>query len=97
MSRKIRIYIAEFNRCRDDNIRRCARRLVRQGISTTVIPHKSCLRMERPADMDWPDFKRAVRRQLNPRIGSVLLHSQATGNTFLCRNRGNRPRRFERV
>lgn len=94
---KQRIYVAEFNRCRGDNIRHCARRLDRLGIPTSVISHKTSLRMERPAGMDWPDFARAVRRQINPSIGSVLLHSQRTGNTFLCRNRGNRRGRFERI
>jgi len=94
---KKRIYVGEFNRCRGDNIHRCARRMDRLGIPTTVIPHKTSLRIERPADMDWPDFARAVRRQLNPSIGSVLLHSQWTGNTLLCRNHGNRRSRFERV
>jgi hypothetical protein len=93
-----KIYVAEFNRCRGDNIRVCARRLERRhGIPTSVIPHKTSLRIERPLDMDWPTFTQVIRRQLNPKIGSVLLHSQSTGNSFLCRNTGNRPGRFERV
>jgi hypothetical protein len=90
-------YIAEFNRCRGDNIRRCARRLERRGIPTSAIRHKTTLRMERPVGMGWPYFIRAVRDQLTPRIGSVLLHSQRTGNTFLCSNRGNRPGRFQSI
>ena len=94
---KHQMYVGEFNRCLGDNIPRCARRLDRLGIPTSVIAHKTALRMERPHDMNWPDFARAVRSQLNPRNGSVLLHSQRTGNTFLCRNRGNRRSKFERV
>lgn len=93
----IKIYVGEINRCRGDNIRLCARRLNRQGIPTSVIPHKTSLRMERPADMSWPDFTRSVRSQLNRRIGSILMHSQSTGNTFLCSYRSNRPGRFQRI
>jgi len=92
-----KIYVGEFNRPHGDNIRHCARRLERRGIPASVLPHKTSLRIERPPEMGWMDFKQAIRGQLNPRIGSVLLHSQSSGNSYLCRNRGNRPGRFERV
>jgi hypothetical protein len=77
-----KIYVGEFNRCRGDNIRHCARRLGRRGIPAFVLPHKTSLRIERSADMGWVDFKQAIRAQLNPRIGSVLLHSQSSGNSY---------------
>lgn len=41
-----------------------------------VVAH---LRMVRPAYMSWLEFTRAVRSQLNPRIGAILMHSQSTG------------------
>lgn len=95
--KNLRIYVAEFNRCRGDNIRLCVRRLNRLGICTSIIPHKTSLRMERPVDMSWANFLNVLRSQLNPRLGAVLLFSQRTGNAFLCRNRSNRPGRFARV
>lgn len=96
-AQKNQVYVGEFNRCRGDNIRRCARRLNRQGLPTSVIQHKTSLRIVRPADMSWLDFTRAVRGELNPHIGAILIHSRSTGNTFVCRNRGNRPGRFQRL
>lgn len=97
MKKNTSVYVGEFNRCRGDNIRRCASRLERGGVPASPIPHLTALRIERPAGMDWPTFARTIRGELSPRIGSVVLHSQTTGNTFLCRNKGNRPGRFEKV
>lgn len=92
-----KVYFAEFNRSRNDNIRLTARRLEHQGMDVTVIPHKTSLKIVRPADMAWSDFTRAISAELKPRLGSVMVHSQSTGNTFLCSEKGNRPRRFQRV
>lgn len=89
-------YFGEFNRVIRDNIRIAARRLRRLGLGAQVLPHKTSLVIERPRGMSWSDFTNAVGAVLQPRRGSVMLSSEATGNTFICNNRGNRPGRFIR-
>lgn len=89
-------YFGEFNRVIRDNIRVAARLLRRLGLEVRVLPHKTSLLIERPRGMPWSQFTRAVRSVLQPRRGSVMLSSEATGNTFICSNRGNRPGRFVR-
>ncbi|MER8601225.1 hypothetical protein NKH09_25720 [Mesorhizobium sp. M1339] len=89
-------YFGEFNRVIRDNIRIAARMLRRLGLKAHVLPHKTSLVIERPRGMSWSDFTAAVAAVLQPRRGSVMLSSQATGNTYICNNRGNRPGRFIR-
>jgi hypothetical protein len=89
-------YFAEFNRVVRDNIRVAARMLRGVGLDVQVLPHRTSLVIERPRGMPWSTFTRAVRTVLQPRRGSVMLSSEATGSTFICNNRGNRPGRFIR-
>lgn len=89
-------YFGEFNRVVRDNIRVAVRMLRRLGLNAQVLPHKTSLVIERPRGMPWSDFTAAVAAVLQPRRGSVMLSSEATGNTFICNNRGNRPGRFIR-
>lgn len=89
-------YFGEFNRVICDNIRIAARRLRRLGLNAQVLPHKTSLVIVRPRGMSWADFTTAVAAVLQPRRGSVMLSSEATGSTFICNNRGNRPGRFIR-
>lgn len=93
----MRRYFAEFNRVVGDNIRVAARSLRRKGLETDVLPHKTSLMIERPDSMSWTDFKNAIRAILQPRRGSVLISSEATGNTFICQNHGNSAGRFQRL
>ena len=90
-------YFAEFNRPRGDSIRITQRGLRRSGLQTSRIAHKTALMIERPAGMSWQSFKNAIRAELQPRRGSVILFSERTSNTFLCSNRGNQPGRFQRL
>jgi hypothetical protein len=92
----MRRYFAEFNRVVGDNIRGAARSLRRLGLNITVLPHKTSLMIERPSSMSWDDFKDAIRAVLQPRRGSVIISSEATGRTFICQNSGNRPGLFKR-
>ena len=92
-----RRYVGEFNRARGDSIRIAARRLSRLGLYVEVLSHKTSLLIDRPMSMSWDDFKRALRSVLDPYRGSLLLFSQATGNTFICSNRGNQPGVFQRL
>jgi hypothetical protein len=92
----MRRYFAEFNRVVGDNIRGAARSLRRFGLDTTVLPHRTALLIERPSSMSWGDFKNAIRAVLQPRRGSVIISSEATGRTFICQNSSNRPGVFKR-
>lgn len=94
--RRPRIYLAELNRARR-NIRWVADFLERYGITITRIRHLTALLLERPPTMTWDEFKDLVRSVLQPRIGSIVLSSCATGRVFLCSNRGNQPGRFQRI
>lgn len=87
-------YVVEFNRPRGDNINRCVPRLERRGIDVTHLPHLTTLRIERPRSMSFRQFKAALRAELHPDRGSLLLSSTRTGNVFVCSNRGNRPGKF---
>lgn len=86
---KRRIFIAEFNRPRGDNIRRVERRLNKAGISAQLIPHKTTIRLIWPTGMSWVAFVAVLKSVVAPRIGSMILFSKATGNAFLYSNRGN--------
>lgn len=90
-------YITEWNRVHGDNVRRAATRLEKKGLHVTVLPHKTSMSLARPSEMSWADFKSAIRSELRHRRASVLIFSKATGNSFLCRNFGNRPGKFELV
>ncbi|MBY5728508.1 hypothetical protein [Rhizobium leguminosarum] len=59
-----------------------------------IVPHKTTLNLTKPATMDFNEFKRIVRKSVQPKIGSVLLVSKTTGNVFVCSNKGNRPGKF---
>lgn len=89
-----KLYVAEFNRCVGDQIRRCAARLQRKGIPATVLPHRTSLLLERPRGMGWNAFLDAIFAELQPRVGSVLLHSRWSGVSRICRNFGNRRGEF---
>lgn len=89
-------YFAEFNRVIDDNIRLAAARLRRLGLDVQVLSHRTSILIERPSDMSWQDFKSAIRAILQTQRGSVMLHSEHTGRTYICSNRGNRPGIFVR-
>jgi len=92
-----RRYFGEFNRVIGNNIRRAARALQRAGLDVEVLPHKTALLIRRRMSMPWNDFTRAIRSVLQPRRGSVIISSEATGNTFICQNSGNQPGRFQRL
>jgi hypothetical protein len=92
----MRTYFGEFNRVVGDNIRRAMSVLRSWGLDVQLLPHKTALRMERPDDMTWTDFKRAIRAALQPRRGSAMISSESTGRTYVCSNRGNQPGSFQR-
>ena len=96
-NRRPRIYFAEINRARGDNIGRVEKFLARRGIMVTRIQHLTALLLERPPTMTWDDFKTAIRSVLQPRIGSIVLSSCTTGRVFLCSNRGNQPGVLQRL
>lgn len=92
------VYVVELNRCRGDNVLLAAQRFTRRGINASVIrQHKTTLRLERPKGMTWQAFKAEVRRELQPRQGSALVHSHRSGRTYVCSNSGNRSGRFDRI
>jgi hypothetical protein len=93
----MRRYLTEWNRARGDNIRHTAEKLERRGLRVTLLPHKTSILIERPALIDWANFKDILRNELQPRTGSIMVLSQTTGNAFICSNRGNRPGQFVRV
>jgi hypothetical protein len=88
--------LGEFNRVVGDSIRNAMRVLQSWGLDVQLLPHKTALRIERPDDMSWGDFKRAIRAVLQPHRGSVMISSESTGRTYVCSNRGNQPGSFER-
>ncbi len=90
-------YFAEFNRVRSDNIRRVAASLQRCGLDVSILTHRTSLEIIRPDEMSWKSFTHAIRAQLQPRRGSVLISSERTGNTFICSFAGNKPGRFQRL
>jgi len=92
----MRRYHAEFNRVVGDNIRIAEKKLRRSGLDAYLVAHKTALRIERPEDMSWTEFKTAVRSVLQPRRGSVMLFSESSGKTYICNNAGNQPGQFER-
>ena len=91
----MRRYFAEFNRVTGDNIHRAARSLRRSGLDVTVLPHKTSVVIERPSSVSWPELKKAICGVLQPRRGSVMISSEATGKTFICQNGGNSPGLFK--
>lgn len=93
----MRRYFAEFNRVRGDNIRLTARALRRRGLRVHLVAHRTALEIGRPDSMPWPTFAGAIRAELQPQRGSVIISSEATGRTFLCSNAGNQPGRFQRL
>jgi hypothetical protein len=95
-SKVMRTYFGEFNRAVGDNIRRAMSVLRSWGLDVQLMPHKTALRIERPEDMSWADFTRAIRAVLQPRRGSVMISSESTGRTYVCSNRGNQPGSFQR-
>ena len=92
----MRTYFGEFNRVVGDNIRRAMSVLRSWGLDVQLLPHKTALPIERPDDMTWTDFKRAIRAVLQPRRGSAMISSESTGRTYVCSNRGNQPGTFQR-
>lgn len=92
------VYFLEVNRCLHDASRRFMRRLERLGLVVSKLPHKTAYRIERPVDeISFAQMKRALTSGLNPRLGSVILFSAATGKAWVMSNRGNRPGVFEPV
>lgn len=90
-------YVAEFNRIIHDRIYAGARVLKRTGIDVDILTaHKTLLMLKRPSTMTWDEFKDAIRSVIQPRRGSVVIFSAATGNTYICSNRGNQPGDFVR-
>lgn len=89
-----REFIAELNRAIGDNIRKARLYFEKRGILVDIVPHKTTLNLTKPATMDFNEFKRIVRKSVQPKIGSVLLVSKTTGNVFVCNNKGNRPGKF---
>jgi hypothetical protein len=87
-------YFAELNRAIGDSIQVAKRKLERQGVNCETLSHKTALVIERPANMPWPEFTKKIRSVIHPRRGSVMMSSEATGRTFICQNRGNRPGKF---
>ena len=92
----MRTYFGEFNRVVGDSIRNAMKILQSWGLDVQLLPHKTALRIERPKDMSWADFKRAIRAVLQPRRGSVTISSESSGRTYVCSNRGNQPGSFQR-
>lgn len=93
----VREYVAEFNRCRGDNIKRTARRLTRAGLPSDLSNHKTTIFIEKPADVPWKQMLQNLKTEIDPKLGSVLLFSRKTGNVFRCSNKGNRPGYFEKI
>lgn len=89
-------YFAEYNRTIRNSIRLTAVELRQLGIENDRLPHLTALVLERPDDMSWREFSDAVTSVLHPEYGSVMLSSEASGRTFICQNRGNRPGRLVR-
>lgn len=87
-------YLGELNRPRWDNMNACIRRLQRAGLDVEKLRHKTAFAVIRPSSMSWTSFLNILRTVLDPKLGSMLLFSQHTGNAFRCDNRGNRPGRF---
>jgi hypothetical protein len=79
----MRRYFAEFNRVRGDNIRIAARSLRRRGLRVRVLQHRTALKISRPKAMLRPMFTRAIRAELQPRRGSVIISSESA-RSWLC-------------
>jgi hypothetical protein len=89
-------YFAEFNRVIGDNAKLAARRLTKRGLNAQPLSHKTSMLIERPTGMPWSTFKSEIASVLQPRRGSVLIHSEKSGYTYICSNRGNRSGAFVR-
>lgn len=90
-------YFAELNRPIGDSIQIAVTALRRLGLTTRALPHKTSLLVERPAGMRWKVFTRRLKAVLQPRRGSAIVFSEATGNAFVCRSNGRRPGPFRRI
>lgn len=89
-------YFAEFNRVIGDNLKKAVKKLTNYGIKSQILHHKTSILIERPLEMEWAAFKAAIVSVLQPRRGSVMIHSERSGHTYICSNRGNRPGDFVR-
>jgi hypothetical protein len=90
-------YFAELNRPIGDSIQTALRTLRRRGLRTHTLPHKTSLLVERPPGMRWKAFTRRLKAVLQPKRGSAIVFSEATGNAFVCRSNGRRPGPFRRL
>lgn len=90
-------YFAEFNRPVGDRIQVAANDLRRLGLTVNAVPHKTSLSIVRPKSMRWRAFTGCIKAVLQPRRGSAIIFSEATGNTFICRSTGKRPGPFQRL
>lgn len=99
MARKLKVrrrYLAEFNRCVGDNVARAIGRLERMGYDVERVPQLTTLKITPPRTGDFSDLKADLLPLLQPRRGSLILHS-TSGRSWSCNMRGNRPGDFVRV
>ncbi len=99
MPKKLKLrrrYSAEINRCVGDNIRRAVLALERRGYNVERLPHLTGLMLTLPRGGDFDQLKADLARILQPRRGSLILHS-SSGRAWLCSMRGNRPGDFVRL
>lgn len=89
-------YVAEFNRCVGDSIRRVKRRLERRGYQVEFVPQLTTLLIRRPAGVTMKQFRADLRTLLQPRQGSLILCS-SSGRAWSCNMRGNRAGDFVRI
>lgn len=85
-----KIYMAEFNRCKGDNIKNVIRRLRAKGYEVAKVGHKTTILIRRPAGQKFKWFKSDLTNLVQPKIGGLIL-SSTSGKFWKLSNSGNRP------
>lgn len=91
-----KLYMAEFNRCKGDNIANVLRRLRRKGYQATKVGHKTSILIRRPSRQRFAEFKEDLAELIQPRIGGLIL-SSTSGRFWRMDNTGNKPGILQRV
>lgn len=92
-----RSYLLEVNRGSSDNCDVWIEKLKRAGLTVDRLPHLTAVIVHRPAAMKRREFKRSLVAIMQKRSTASLLVGDDRGKWYICRNGGNRPRKFVRL
>jgi hypothetical protein len=81
-------YVVETNRVLGDSSGRFIRHLQRGGLGVQRLPHKTTFVISRDRTFSFSRFLRLLASLMDPRLGSLLMHSKRSGRTWIMSNRG---------